>query len=167
MRLTIFFGTLVTIALLASCKNSNSNSDNVTKGFLDSLTEKQILNYKISIPSDYSIKESEGADFTVFHLAPTDTTIKHKFSGGIYFGNYPNKFSSPSGTCKNEIIKGDILDGYAYWAVYNCDGDFSVQTITASKSGQGWNNQIHAFGRGKSKSEIFKILKIYSTLKKI
>jgi hypothetical protein len=60
---------------------------------LDSLTEKQIgdLNYTISIPRDYSIKENQGPDFSVFHFSPTDTTVKNKFSGGIYFGNYrPN-----------------------------------------------------------------------------
>jgi hypothetical protein len=166
MKLKNLFGALVAIILLANCRNSNSNPGNVTQDFLDSLNERQILNYKISIPRDYSIKEKEGPDFTVFYFAPTDTTIKHKFSGGIYFGNYPNKFSSSSGGCKNEIIKGDILDGYAYWTVFDCNGDFSIQTITASKSREGWNNQIHAFGHGKSKNEIYKLLGIYSTLRK-
>jgi len=167
MKLKFFFATFGTIFLLTSCGKSDRNMDNVTQVFLDSLTETQILNYKISIPRDYSIKEKEGPDFTVFYFAPTDTTVKDKFSGGIYFGNYPSKFGSPNDTCKSEIITGDILDGHTDWTVYTCGKDFSIQTITASKSGQGWNNRIHAFGHGKSKSELFKMLKIYSTLKKM
>jgi len=167
MRLIYLFGTLVTLFLLVRCGTSD-NADNVTQNFLDSLTEKQIgdLNYTISIPRDYSIKENQGPDFSVFHFSPTDTTVKNKFSGGIYFGNYPTKFSSPSDTCKKEIIQGDILDSNADWTVYHCSGTFSIQTIIASKSGQGWNNQIHAFGHGTGKSELSKIQKIYSTLHK-
>lgn len=52
------------------------------------------------------------------------------------------------------------------WRVYNCQGDFSIHTIADNKKGEGWNQQIHAFGHTKSSDELQKILDIYSTLKK-
>lgn len=157
------------ITIQTSCNNNstkdNSSIENKTK---ITLTEKPIgeSGYFISVPSDYSISTSNGPDFSVYYFSPTDTTVKDKLSGGLYFGNFPHEFEADNDSCKTETLKGKILDNIQEWTVYNCQGDFSIQTIADNKKGEGWNQRIHAFGHAKSNDELQTIVDIYSTLRK-
>jgi hypothetical protein len=157
------------IFIQTSCNNNatkdNSNAEKISKIIL---TEKPIgeSGYVISIPADYSITTSKGPDFSVYYFSPTDTTAKDKLSGGLYFGNFPNEFEADSDSCKAETLKGKILDNIQDWTVYNCKEDYTIQTITDNKKGEGWNQRVHAFGHAISKDELKTILDIYSTLKK-
>lgn len=160
--------TLITL-IQTSCNNNrtkaNSNTDKINKV---NLIEKPLgkSGYVISVPADYSITSSDEPDFSVYYFSPTDTTVKNKLSGGLYFENYPHKFEPDNDSCKTETLKGKILDTIQEWTVYNCQGDFSIQTIADNKKGEGWNQQIHAFGHAKNSNELQIILDIYSTLKK-
>jgi hypothetical protein len=155
------------LILFFSCKDV-TKSNQVSQHFVDSLRVKQVgsLKYWISIPTGFEITEREGPDFSVYYFVQSDTTKKSKFSGGMYFGNYASKFPPNNDSCKVETINSKILDQNSDWTLYECQGVYSVQTIVASNSGEGWNNEIHAFGHGGSKNDLFKILKIYSTLHK-
>jgi hypothetical protein len=155
---------LCLLSLFYSCKNVN-HKDEVNNGFIDSLNEKRIgqTNYWIFVPADFEIKENEGPDFSVFYFV--DTTAKSGFSGGMYFGNYPSRFPPKNDSCKIEVINSEILGENSDWSLYECNGEYSVQTIVDSKS-KGWNNQIHVFGHTSSRSDVYRILKIYSTFTK-
>lgn len=81
--------------VISSCNNKQSNEKNTAqKNSKLELVEKPIDNtgFLISIPSDYSIKTSNGPDFSVYYFSPADTSKRNKLSGGLYFGNFPNKF---------------------------------------------------------------------------
>lgn len=153
--------TSLGMLLLFSCASQTNNA------FRKTLIEKRIgtTNYFISIPKDYSVTQSDGIDFTVYYFSPIDTTIKAKFSGGLYLGNYPGEFEMENDSCKIENLKSKILDSLVDWKAYICNGIYSVQTITESKSGEDWNRLMHAFGTGVSRDEMNKILAIYSTLR--
>src|SRR5688572_30368000 len=146
--------------LFHCCKDSGQKNNIVTQNFLDSLVEKQVgqLSYYISMPTKYDIKEKEGPDFSVFYFADSDTTAVTSFSGGMYFGNYPSEFLPKNDSCKIKTVDSQILGKNSSWTIYECDGEFAVQTIVDSKSGEGWNSQIHVFGHGKSKEDLDKIL---------
>jgi hypothetical protein len=161
---------LLTVLLLMSCNSSskkNVDNNQIDKGFGNSLTEKQIgkSNFYISLPTDYAIKTHNGPDFSVYYFSPKDTSVKPSFSGGIYFGNFPHEFEPKNDSCKTSTVKGVILHSSQDWTVYNCNEDFTVQTIVESKSGEGWNERIHVFGTAVSREEMQKLLDIYVTLK--
>lgn len=161
------------ISLVISCNNSTppdaiTPKTEVIVKTKTPLTEKQIgeSNYFISIPTGYSITASDGPDFSVYYFSPTDTTLRNKLNGGLYFGNFPHEFRPANDSCKREYRKGKILGEIRDWTVYNCDGNYSIQAITDSKSGQDWNQKIHVFGHGKSYRDLDVILEIYETLRK-
>jgi len=87
MNTTILTGILVVI-VLSACTNPKKASKN--QNDKDDLAEKQIGagNYYISLPKNYTIKETKGPDFSVYYFRLNDTT-RNALSGGIYFGNYP------------------------------------------------------------------------------
>ncbi|MBS1542513.1 MAG: hypothetical protein JST14_02670 [Bacteroidetes bacterium] len=124
------------------------------------------MSYYISMPNKYSITEKEGPDFSVFYFADSGTTSATSISGGMYFGNFPSEFPPKSDSCKVRTMDSQILGNKSSWTIYECDREFAIQTIVESNSGEGWNSQIHAFGHGKSKEDLDKILAIYSTLRK-
>lgn len=164
----IFYLTLI-ISIQSSCTyNETKDNSNNAKVSNIALTEKPIgeSGYVLSIPNDYSITTSNGPDFSVYYFSPTDTTAINKLSGGLYFGNYPSKFEADNDSCKTETLEGKILDNSQNWTVYNCQEDYSIQTIVENKKGEGWNQKVHAFGHAKNKDELQIILEIYSTLKK-
>jgi len=165
-RLITYF-VLLSLTIV-SCKDNNHKDTKITQDFLDSLVDKQVgqLSYYISLPTKYDIKEQEGPDFSVFYITNSDTTVKSSFSGGMYFGNYANEFPPKSDSCKVTSTDSQILGQNSTWTIYECDGEFTLQTIVDSKSGEGWNNQIHAFGHGDTQEDLDKILAIYSTLRK-
>jgi hypothetical protein len=159
------------LLLLPSCSNPDANQTASVideNNFSGSLTEKQIGtgNYYIAIPTDYVIRETEGPDFFVYYIAPADTNAKRNFYGGIYFGNHPNNFEADNDSCKNESLTGQLLGDKVEWTTYNCQGDYTIQTIIDNKSGEEWNGKIHAFGGAVSKNELSKVLAIFATLKR-
>jgi len=162
---------LLTTFLFVSCgQNSNKKSGNgfIDDSYVKELVEKQIgeSNYYISIPTDYTIKATDGPDFSVYYFYPTDSTMIANFSGGFYFGNHPSQFPSDNDSCKTDNLKSIILDENADWTIYNCNDNYSIQTIIDSKSGEGWNELIHAFGSANSTTDRNKLLSIFTTMKK-
>ena len=158
--------TLLSLSIL-SCKDNAQKHNSKIRAFIDSLNEVQVgqMDYLISIPKNYSIKEREGPDFSVFYFADSDTTALPDFAGGMYFGNYPNKFPALNDSCKVRTQESEILGKNSTWTIFECNGQFSAQTIIDSKSDEGWNDKIHAFGHGRSKEDLEKLLAIYSTLR--
>ncbi|MBC6490712.1 hypothetical protein ACFSQD_16885 [Flavihumibacter stibioxidans] len=161
---------LTLIFLIQTSCNNNATKDNshANNGSNIKLTEKPVgeSGYVISVPIDYSITTSNGPDFSVYYFSPTDTTVKGKLSGGLYFGNFPHEFDADNDSCKTETLMGKILNTLQEWMVFNCQEEYSIQTIADNKKGEGWNQRIHAFGHSKSRDELQTILDIYSTLRK-
>lgn len=159
---------LVTALMIAglyfSCSRARDNFGDVSQSFLDSLIEKKIgtTNYFISIPKNYEIREEEGPDFSVFYFADSDT-LKSNLSGGLYFGNHPGLFPPQTDSCKSETLQSEILGNNSTWTIYDCQGQYLVQAIVDNKESEGWNNRIHAFGHGRSREDMYKILRMYST----
>jgi hypothetical protein len=163
-NLRILFISILIPLLFGTCQNrGNKTSDS----FLKDLSEKRIgdSKFKISLPRDYSIKEKRGEDFSVYYFNPIDSTNKDSLSGGIYFGNYPSEFKPDNDSCKIEKINSKLLNHSAEWKVYDCNNQFSLQTIVTNDKNEGWDELIHAFGSCKSKEDLIKLLLIYSTMK--
>ena len=165
----VFTICLITFVSITSCINTNTlKNDNIDKSipFKDSLSEKQIdkTNYYISLPKEYIIEEKDGVDFSVYYFSPKDTSVKATFRGGMYFGNFPGEFEPESDSCKISYIRSKILEENLKWTIYNCNNTYKVQTITDSKSGESWNEKIHAFGNANSEADMKKLLFIFSTL---
>ncbi|WP_293901792.1 hypothetical protein [Sphingobacterium sp. UBA5670] len=171
MKIQLTMIVLLTTLTLPSCGQNNDhkavhNSVDIT--FIKSLEERQLgeSKYSIYLPTDYAIGETNGEDFSVYYFNPADTTNHTGFSGGLYFGNHPSQFPAKSKSCKTEHLKNEIFDQDVSWTIYNCNGDYSIQSIIYSKSGEGWNEMIHMFGNAKSTKDLDKLLFIFKTMKK-
>ena len=162
---------LVAIFFLNSCGETSRKQPGNTSSndslFISELTEQQLgkSRYWISIPPDYFIDVLEGPDFEVYYFLPTDTTIQSLFMAGVYFGNHPNKYNADNDSCNTEKNNSEILGKNAQWTLYNCNGEYSIQTIIDSKSGKYWNEYIHAFGRANSIAELPKLFDIFRTMR--
>jgi len=163
---------LVAVFFLSYCNRTRNmqtgNSFSTDSLFVNKLTERQLgkSRYRISIPADYSIKILEGEDFEVYYIQPTDTAAQALFTAGVYFGNFPNEFKPNNDSCKTENHKSKILGKNAEWTLYNCNGEYSIQTTIDSKSGESWNKYIHAFGNASSITELPKLFDIFKTMRK-
>jgi len=146
----------------------NINTPVIRSAFGKSLVQRKIkgTTYYLSLPANYIIKENTEIDFSVYYFYSSDTTDKKSFRGGFYLGNAPNGFGRDYDSCKVEKLHSPFLGMDKVWTVYNCNGHFSAQIITDSKSGMDWARYIHAFGKADSKTEINKLLEVYSTLTK-
>lgn len=51
-----------------------------------------------------------------------------------------------------------MFDQNVNWTIYNCNGDYSVQSIMDSKSGEGRNELLHIFGHAKSNKNLDNLL---------
>jgi hypothetical protein len=120
--------------------------------------------FEISIPGNYSLVESQGPDFNVYYLQPTDTADKKLFSAGIYLGNNPSAFGKSKTGCKQEKRKAEVLETENEWTVYDCNGQYFVETIVENKYHQGGDDFIHVFGNATLEKDIDHILAICSTL---
>jgi len=120
--------------------------------------------FVISIPDNYSIVESQGPDFNVYYLQPADTTNKMLFSAGIYLGNNPSSFGKLKTGCTQEKRKGEVLETKNEWTVYNCSGQFFLETIVENKYHQGGDDFIHVFGNAPNEKDADHIIAIFSTL---
>lgn len=150
---------MVCIIMCACTGNQQHNN------FKSTLVEQQIdsTGYYISLPPGYSLTSKIGPDFSVYYFAPTDTTDKKSFHGGIYIGGYPNRFSPPGISCTTSTVTSSILNTDAQWTVYKCDSNYSVQTLVEG-IGVGGNDKLHAFGDATSGDGMQKVLDIYGTL---
>lgn len=164
--LKTFLSYILIAGLLSACQNNNHPA--VRSAFQRGLVQKKIKGtyYYLSVPANYVIKENQGPDFSVYYFYSSDTTDKKSFRGGFYLGNAPGGFAIDYDSCKVEKLYSLILGDNKPWTVYNCDGNYSIQIITASKSGMEWGQLIHAFGKAGSRVEINKLLEVYSTLTK-
>jgi hypothetical protein len=120
--------------------------------------------FEISIPGNYSLVESQGPDFNVYYLQPTDTTDKKLFSVGIYLGNNPSAFGKTKSGCKQEKRKAEVLGTKNEWSVYDCNGQYFLETIVENKYHQGGDDFIHVFGNAANEKDAGHIIAICSTL---
>jgi hypothetical protein len=134
--------------------------------FLKDLKEMKIgkTQYYISLPENYTLEESEGPDFSVFYFYPKDSSARGVFNGGIYIGGYPSEFEPQGEDCRAEKMTSNVFEKSRDWTVYNCSGEYSIQTIVDYKYKDGYEEKIHVFGNSSSKSEINKLLTVFSTL---
>ena len=169
--LTLVFFTLLAFLTFSSCRNTvNTGAIETTK---DSIVKIQLRetpvgksNYLISIPENYTVTENEGPDFYVYYINTTDSTDTVSFTAGMYFGNHPTKFKPANDSCRTEVLNGTVLESNTDWTVYNCNDSYSLQAIADSKSGEGWNALVHAFGNTHSDSDILQVIDIFATLRK-
>lgn len=150
------------VGSLFSCKNGDKKQDKNSIEFINSLKENKIGNsgLTVSLPANYTVREKGGEDFRVYYLMPADTTILPAYAGGIYIGAAPSEFT-PSGTnCKTDSLRSKLLDGDPQWKKFSCDSSYFIQTIITHK-----DSRMHAFGKGKTESDLKKVLDIFSTLK--
>lgn len=130
---------------------------------------KQKLNgstYCISLPGNYTLKLNRQIDFDVYSFFPRNTADKSGFRGGVYFGNAPGMFKPDSAKCKIDTLHGAILGDVKSWTLYTYKEHYYVQIITPSKSDGHSNEKIHAFGRAATKTELHKLMVVFSTLEK-
>jgi hypothetical protein len=121
--------------------------------------------FTISLPAGYSLNSQKGPDFVVYFFAPSDTTNTKAYSGGMYFGNFPQLFGPPHPMCETAVKKNQILGNTSDWTVFSCDSIYSAQTIIMSNSKEDWNKQIHAFGKAPNEEDLGKLISVFSTLK--
>ncbi|AEE54241.1 hypothetical protein [Haliscomenobacter hydrossis] len=162
---------LMAIILLSACNctgRKNSGPAQIDQTLTSSLVEQQIgeSNFYIALPTGYFMKETKGLDFSVYYIAATDTTASGNFTAGLYFGDYPSEFQPDSDDCTSETRKGKILNVSKDWTLYNCNGQYTIQTIVDNESGAEGNKRIHAFGRVSKQTELDRILEIFATLVK-
>lgn len=170
-KLLAFLAIIAFSTLIISCNNSTQDSENKEaqeNGYINSLIETPLGygDYKISIPEDYIIEETEGPDFWVYYIYPKDTTDLSSFRAGLYLGGHPSEFSAENDDCSTEKIFGKILEQNKSWTVYRCDGTISIQAIVDGELDQGYQLRIHAFGNCASEEDMDKLLKVFSTLNK-
>ena len=161
----IYHFTLLFI-VTSACNGQAINSTQVDSQFKNNLHQRKIdsTDYRISLPVNYIIKESRGPDFTVYYFHSADTADRKSFSGGFYLGNWPSRSAFVNSDCKEEQINSYLLGENKEWTLYRCGNIYKVQIITDSKSGQDWSQFIQAFGMAATRSDLDKLLEIFSTL---
>lgn len=162
----LIYVSLTIIIFLPSC-NNQVDSAQINIPFEDTLIPKQIgkNNLYIFIPPNYKIEKTQGHDFDVFYFAPIDITIKAGFTGGLYFGHHPNKFEPNNEECNTKFIKSDFFDKQQNWEIYDCNGEFSIQTIVDNKNKGIWGEKMHVFGHATNEIELNKLIEIYTRLR--
>lgn len=172
--LKLIFTSLITFFILTSCEKQNkANQEGVEhqviekdEVFLEDLIETQLgeTKYYVSIPEDYTLEGNDVSDFAVYYFYPADTLIAKTYSGGFYFGNHPSLMEQ-NDSCSTRISKMKMLNQQAEWTIYTCPDEYFMQTLIDSESGEDWNQTIHAFGEARSKEELKKLERIFSSLK--
>lgn len=121
--------------------------------------------YVIDLPSNYSLEENTGPDFSVFYIKPVDTAATRDFYGGFYLGNYPSLISVSNDSCAHAPIQGSLFNTQKEWSLFDCTNGFSIQAIGATNTKDGWDTYVHAFGHGVDDEALNKLLAIFSTLR--
>ena len=160
---------LMAIILLSACNCSgrkDTGPAQIDNTLTNGLVEQRIgeSNFYIALPTGYFLKETKGLDFSVYYIAETDTTASGSFTAGLYFGDFPSEFQPDNDGCTTETLKGEILNASKDWTVYNCKGEYTIQTIVDNESGAEGSKRIHAFGRVSNQTALDKILGIFATL---
>ncbi len=157
---------LSVLILLLSTMFFYSCTSKVDREYIKTLHSTPIPHsqFEISIPAQYSIVESPGPDFTVYYLMPADTANKKLFSAGIYLGNNPSTFGKTKTGCGKEKRKAEILGSKCDWTVYNCDGQYFLETVVENKYHQGGDDFVHVFGNATNASDVGHIVAILTTL---
>lgn len=152
---------LVLIGVLSSSCHSG-----VDREYIKSLHPTPVPHslFELSIPDNYSIEETQGPDFNVYYLQPSDTNNKKLFTAGIYLGNNPSKFRKMKTGCKMEKRVSKVLESKNEWTVYDCSGQFFLETIVENKYSQGGDDFIHLFGNATKESDVANLIAIFSTL---
>ena len=122
--------------------------------------------FAVGVPPGYFVKESEGPDFSVYYVQPTDSARKPGFTAGFYFGNHPSWFGPHGDSCGTGQLARPLLGRPAIWTTYTCRADLAAQAIVASGSGEGWSEKLHAFAGGATPAELDQALTILTTLQK-
>lgn len=170
-RIRLTGNILMAIILLSACSctgRKQIGSEQIENLLTSRLQEQQIgqSNFYITLPSGYVMRETKGLDFSVYYFSATDTTASDSFTAGLYFGDYPAEFQPDSDGCTTETMKGKILDVSKDWTLYNCNGQYTIQTIVDNESGAEGSKRIHAFGRVSNQTTLDKILGMFATLVK-
>ena len=166
------FSAFSFLLLLSACSGTDHAGASTTtppdNAFASSLVEQPVgqSGYVLALPATYTLRESEGPDFTVYRFVPRDTTATAALYGGLYFGNHPSAFEPDAADCQKQTRQGRLLGSAEKWTVYTCADSYDIQVIADSKSGQQWNELVHAFGHGTSPQDLDKVLAIFATLKK-
>ena len=150
--------------LFISC-NSRTNNIIDTDSTRQKITKQLSSNsdYKILLWNDYSIKERNGPDFTVYYLYPTDTTKKLSGNGGIYFGGHPQRIQ-PDGDkklIKDSLMNGNLLGKKITWTIFDYGNSISAETILEL----GNYDKVSAFAYGQSYSDIDSLIRTLESLK--
>lgn len=148
------------LALLCLCMAATAHAQKKTPVRTGAETPLGDTRYSISLPGDYTLETMQGPDFDVYYLRPKDSLVEASYTGGIYFGNHPSD-DKPSGNCRTEKIKSSFLNAARDFTLTTCE-EYDVQTVVNT----GDENYIHAFGHGKSRADVDKLLKIYATLRR-
>jgi hypothetical protein len=151
---------LLTFSILSSLNATSQANDKNLVEFRAGNSD-----YYISLPKNYTLKQNQGPDFSVFYFMPEDTNAQAKYAGGFYLGDYPNRFGPESDSCMTTTMGTTLLDSAATWTVYECRGFFTLQTVIETGPNGGWGSKVHAFGSAASKADMDKVLAIYATLK--
>jgi hypothetical protein len=123
-------------------------------------------NYYLSIPQTYIVQVSKGPDFDVYSFSSDKKAGEPTFSGNIYLGNWPSLINPLKANCKTERLTGKIMGKECNWTLNNCSEQYLLQTIVSNKFNEGWDMKIHMFARATSRSDVDKLVAIYSTLRK-
>ncbi|MFK7812398.1 MAG: hypothetical protein AB8B59_07880 [Maribacter sp.] len=162
-------GILLFSLFLLSCNYAPpTKSDSVEKNdsFKKELIETRLgkSNLYVSLPKNYKIEENIGSDFEVYYFTPIDTNKVQSLSGGLYLGNHPSEFEPSNDSCKTDFMTNQVFSKQRKWKIYDCKGEFLLQTIINNKRGEDWNQKIHIFGNTKSKEDLNNLVDIYSSL---
>lgn len=118
--------------------------------------------FTLGLPADYSLKKSDGIDFSVFYFSPADTTRINAFGGGFYFGNYPS--NSDEQRCKTTTVPKPLFGKPVDWTVDDCDTSFHAEVIMDNPFSSGWDSKIHAFGWARSRAGLDSVFSIFATM---
>jgi|GEM_PF-2072476 len=116
----------------------------------------------ISLPATYALKTTDGPDFSVHYFAPADTTVRSRYTGGLYFGYNPQGSDSTAG-CQRRRVTVAVLGRPVRFAVQRCATGYVVDAVFNGPSGPPL--VINAFGEAKSADELRQLLAIFATLR--
>jgi hypothetical protein len=159
--------TAIIVFLFGSCNSININKDNIEEMIL---LENKIdgTGYFISLPENYYVTKNMGPDFDVYYINSNGINSEKITNGGIYFGNHPSLFGNDEETdlqfIEYSICK--IFNKNRKWKIYNSEHNYFAEIITRNNSGEEWNRYIHIWANGKTKKDLYKIIYLYSTLRK-
>jgi hypothetical protein len=123
--------------------------------------------FYLTLPPGFALKATDGADFLVYYFAPADTTVQADFSGGLYLGGHPQgDVADTTGGCRVRHAAAILLGQPATFTIRRCATGYTVNSVFASHSSQGWDAQVNAFGEAKSAAGLRQLLAIFATLRR-